>query len=375
MIQCDVAIVGGGIIGSSIAFELARKKVRVLLLDRQQPGREASWAAAGLLSPAPDTPDFVPVVPLAKESFALYPQFIAAVEEASGKPTGFRRDGSLYLYFGPHAEDQRDRTVMEHLRLGLASETLHLDGARRIEPKIGPSVRAAAWLPYENSVEPRLLTEAVLAAAKRRGARILPGVTVTSVLREGSRCTGVVAGGEKIETKHVIVAAGSFSAEIDGIERYAPTRPVRGQMVALHPSNCILRCALRAESGYLVPRNDGRIIAGSTLENAGFDKSITPAGLQKILAAAVEIMPALAEAPIVETWAGLRPDTPDHLPVIGPTDVEGLLIATGHYRNGILLAPVTARLLCDWIVDGRASLSAEAYSPLRFAREQQSASH
>ncbi|MGH9703039.1 MAG: FAD-dependent oxidoreductase, partial [Candidatus Acidiferrales bacterium] len=172
----DVIIIGGGIIGGSIAFELARNNIRVALLDRQQPGRESSWAAAGMLCPAPDQADFLPAVPLAKESFALYPLFIATVEEASGRTTGFRRDGALYLFFGAAAEDERDRMVMEHLRLGLASETIPLDGARRIEPRIGPNVRAAAWLPYETSVEPRLLTEAVLAAAKRRNASILPGV-------------------------------------------------------------------------------------------------------------------------------------------------------------------------------------------------------
>ncbi len=369
----DVIVIGGGIIGGSIAFELARNNVRVAVLDRQQPGREASWAAAGMLCPAPDQSDFLPVVPLAKESFALYPQFIAAVEDASGRPAGFRRDGALYLFFGAAAEDERDRMVMEHLRLGLASETIPLDGARRIEPKIGPNVRAAAWLPYETSVEPRLLTEAVLAAAKRRGATILPGVAVTSVLRQGNRCVGVIAEGEKFEAKQIIVAAGSFSAGIDWLEPYAPTRPVRGQMVALRSSNSNLRCALRGESGYLVPRNDSRTIAGSTLENAGFEKEITPAGIQKILSAVVELVPSLADAAIIETWAGLRPDTPDHLPILGPTDVEGLLIATGHYRNGILLAPVTARLLCEWIINGRTTISADAFSPLRFSQVQRPA--
>jgi glycine oxidase len=162
------------------------------------------------------------------------------------------------------------------------------------------------------------------------------------------------------------VAAGSFSGGIDWLGRYAPTRPVRGQMLALRSAGVTLRRVVRSESGYLVPRNDGRIIAGSTLEEAGFSKHVTPGGLSKILEAALELVPALADAEIIETWAGLRPGTPDNLPILGPTDIEGLFLATGHFRNGILLAAVTARLLRDWVLGKTIRLETKAFSSLRF---------
>ena len=204
------------------------------------------------------------------------------------------------------------------------------------------------WLPAEATVDPRLLTEAVLAAAQRRGVEILSNCTVTGLIHEGDRCLGVVAGGERIAAKHVIVAAGSFCGMIaneraDGSEilaRYAPTYPVRGQMIALRATGVNLRRVLRTKGRYLVPRRDGRIVAGSTLEDAGFEKQVTAVGVREILDSVLELVPELASAEILETWAGLRPGTPDGLPILGPTEMEGLLIATGHYRNGICSRPL-----------------------------------
>lgn len=362
-----MAIIGGGAIGSSIAFELAAEKVSVVVLDRQQPGREASWAAAGMLSPGPDSPESLPMVPLARESFRLYPEFIAAIEEASGKSTGFVHEGTLQIFPGPHGEAERDEMVAEYLRLGLAMEPISYESARRYEGSLGPAARIAAWLPDESVVDPRLLMDAVLEAARRRGVEFRTDCAVTSVLLEGDRCGGVMAGGEKIAAKHVIVAAGCFSGGIGWLARYAPTHPVRGQMLALRSNGLNLLRVVRSEKGYLVPRRDGRIIAGSTLENAGFEKCVTPGGLQQILGGVLELVPGLAGAEVVETWAGLRPGTPDGLPILGPTDIEGLAVATGHHRNGILLTPVTTKLLRDWIIRGKVSMDVEAFSPLRFA--------
>jgi glycine oxidase len=369
----DVAIVGGGLIGAATAFELAPEKLRVLVLDRREPGREASWAAAGMLSPGPDSPDALPLVPLAKESLRLYPEFVAAVEDASGISVAFTRDGALEVFLAPHGEAERDAMIAGHRRLGLSIELVSLDAARRIEPSMGAAVRAAAWLPEEATVDPRLLTDATLEAAGQRGAEIRVGCAVSSLLRDGDRCTGVIAGGERIAARHVIVAAGCYSrgiadeSENNWLAHYVPTNPVRGQMVALQPSDFRLRRVLRCERGYVVPRRDGRVVAGSTLEDAGFRNHVTAGGLRQILAAAVEMVPALAGAEVVETWAGLRPGTPDNLPILGPTDIEGLLIATGHYRNGILLAPITARLVREWITQGQTSFDAGIFSPLRFA--------
>jgi glycine oxidase len=367
----DVAIIGGGVIGASIAFELAGAKLRVAVLDRQQPGREASWAAAGMLSPAPDSPRDYPLVPLGLESLRLYPDFVAAIEEGSGVSTGYSREGTLEIFSTPGGEADRDRRVAEWRRLGVAAEPVTLDAAQQWEPAIGPAARAAAWLPEEGTVEPRSLMSAVLAAAQSRGAEFRCDCGVTGLIRTHDRCTGVIAGGEEISAGHVVVAAGCFSREIapesGWLSRYAPTRPVRGQMMALRPDGAGLRRVLRSEKGYLVPRRDGRIVAGSTSEEVGFQRRVTPAGMRKIFDAALELCPGLASAEVLETWSGLRPGTPDDLPIIGPSDIEGLLIATGHYRNGILLAPVTAKLVREWITGARGGFDASAYSPLRFA--------
>jgi len=366
----DVAVVGGGIIGGSIALELAAQKLRVLLLDRQPPGQEASWAAAGMLSPAPDSPDSIPLVPLGRASLELYPDFVAAVEEDSGRQVGYRSEGTIELLFAGDAERELSTLVALHHGLGLPTEALRLEEAQRLEPALSREARATALLAYEGSVDPRALTAAVLEAAARRGVEVRAGGEVTSLLRVGSRCAGVVAGGEKIAAAHVVLAAGCYSGEIEGLSRYAPTRPVRGQMVALQSSQARLRRVLRSSRGYVVPRNDAnpqKLVAGSTLENAGFAKGVTPAGLAEILSAAMELAPGLAGAAVTDSWSGLRPDTPDHLPVLGPTDIEGLVVATGHYRNGILLAPVTAKLIREWLTDQRVSFPWDAFSPLRFA--------
>jgi glycine oxidase len=370
----DVIVVGGGLIGGSIAFDLAAQKIRVAVIDRQQPGREASWAAAGMLSPGPDSPEALPLVPLAKESLRMYPGFVRAIEEASGMSAAFLRAGAFEIFSGPAGIADRDKLLSQYAELGLVAKSMSIDSARAVEPAINSGSRAIAWLPDEATVDPRLLVDATLAAAKNRGVEIFFGRLVTSILTESGRCTGVVADGQEISAKHVAIAAGSFcgsSGEFAGgstidVKRYAPTHPVRGQMMAMRSPKLKLQKVLRSERGYVVPRADGRIIAGSTLENVGFTRGTTPEGLRKIFEAAVELAPALADAEIVETWSGLRPDTPDHLPIIGPTDVQGLLIATGHYRNGILLAPVTAKLIRDWVVEGKTSFDAERFSPLRF---------
>jgi glycine oxidase len=371
----DVIVVGGGLIGGSIAFDLAAQKIRVALIDRQQPGREASWSAAGMLSPGPDSPEALPLVPLAKESLRMYPDFVRAIEEASGLSVAFAQVGAFEIFSGSGGVAERDKLLSRYAKLGLVAESVSTESARAVEPAIHFDSRAIVWLPDEASVDPRLLVDATIAAAKNCGVEILSGHAVNSILTEGLRCTGVVAGSQKISADQVVIAAGCFCGGIGegagesavDVLRYAPTLPVRGQMMALRSPRLKLQRVLRSERGYIVPRPDGRIIAGSTLENVGFTKENTPEGLRKIFAAVVELAPALEDAEIVETWSGLRPDTPDHLPIIGPTDIPGLLIATGHYRNGILLAPVTAKLIREWVVEGRASFNAERFSPLRFS--------
>jgi glycine oxidase len=368
----DILIIGGGIIGGSIAFELARARLRVLLLDRQETGHEASWAAAGLLSASPESPAAIPLVPLARRSLEMYDAFVSAVESASGKAVSYRREGGLHFFFREDAERELNTFVALNRGVGVLAEPVSVNEARKMEPALSPSARAAAWLPEEGWVDNRALTRGVLAAAAGAGAEIRMGAAVKSLLFDSGRCTGARTETAKFEAPSVVVAAGCYSARIEGAESYAPAHPVRGQMAALKPAAELGR-AVRSERGYLVPRDDGRILAGSTIENAGFEKRVTPAGLQQILSAALEIMPSLEDAAVVDTWSGLRPDSPDHLPILGPTSVPGLLVATGHYRNGILLAPVTAKLVAEWILSGKTSFPVEEFSPLRFSQRASSA--
>ena len=375
----DVAIIGAGVIGASAAFELASEKLRVVVLDRQQPGLEASWAAAGMLSRAPDSPRDLPLVPLGIESLKLYPDFVAAVEQMSGRSIGYAESGALEVFYSPHGETERDRRVSECNSLGVAAEPMSIDAARSWEPSIGPAAHAAAWLPDEGTVEPRLLMDALIAAAQARGVEFRADCEVTTLLIDDARCRGVKTASDSISAAHVIVAAGSFSSRIGGdndfLARYAPTRPVRGQMIALRPDEMRLQRVLRSERSYLVPRRDGRIVAGSTSEEAGYEKRVTPAGIHRILDNALDLCPALAGAEILDTWSGLRPGTPDDLPILGPTDIEGLLIATGHYRNGILLSAVTAKLIREWVATGRTAFDTRAFSPMRFAERKLQVGH
>ncbi len=368
----DVVIVGGGIIGGSIAFDLAERKLRVAVLDRQELMREASWAAAGMLSPAPDCPAAIPLVPLGRASLAMYRKFVDAVEEASGLRTGFRTGGAVEVMCHGDAECELSTVVALHHGLGLACEPMRLEDARNMEPALGRDARAAALLPDECSIEPRALASAVLAAADSAGAALSPGVEVTSLALDGKKCVGVkTSRGEIFHAAKVVLAAGCWSSQILEAAQYAPTLPVRGQMAALRHSGTLIRHVLRSERGYLVPRgveSPQTVVVGSTIENAGYEKRVTSGGIERILSAANELVPELAKAEIIETWCGLRPGTPDQLPILGPAEIDGLVFATGHYRNGILLAPVTAKLIGEWIAERRTNLDWEAFSPLRFLR-------
>ena len=369
MKKFDVAIAGGGLIGASIALELARVGLRVGVFDRQEPGCEASWAGAGILSAAPENPGMIPAVPLCKASLTMYPEFVAMVEEISGQSVGFRPKGAIEVLFSRDARAELNTLIALHHGLGLKAEPLRAEDARELEPALSEEMEVGVLRPEEASVDNRALTRAVLEAARRSGVEIFSNCGVESLWREGDkhrRCGGLVLQNEKVEAAWTIVAAGCFSAGLGGIDGYAPVRPAKGQMVALRADELKIERVLWSEKIYLVPRNDGRILAGATVEYVGFDKEITAGSIEKILSAAIELAPGLAGARIEETWAGLRPDSPDHLPILGPTDMEGLLIATGHFRSGILLAPVTASLIREWVTEQRVSVDWERFSPLRF---------
>ncbi|MFI5058399.1 MAG: glycine oxidase ThiO [Candidatus Acidiferrales bacterium] len=369
MKKFDVAIAGGGLIGGSIALELVRAGLRVGVFDRQEPGREASWASAGILSPAPENPGMIPTVPLCKASLALYPEFVTMVEETSGQRVGFRPKGTIEALFSRDARAELSTLIALHHGLGLKAEALRAGDARELEPALSEEMEAGVLRPDEASVDNRALTRAVLEAARRSGAEIFSNCGVESIWQDEDkhrRCAGLVLQSEKVEAAWTIIAAGCFSAGLAGVETYAPVRPAKGQMVALRAEELKIERVLWSEKIYLVPRNDGRILAGATVEYIGFDKGTTAGGIEKILSAAIELAPGLVAARIEETWAGLRPDSPDHLPILGPTDLDGLLIATGHFRSGIILAPITAKLIREWVTERRVSIDWERFSPLRF---------
>jgi glycine oxidase len=363
----DVAIAGAGLIGSSIAFELAQAGLKVAMFDRGEPGREASWASAGILSPAPESPAMISMVPLAKASMNLYPALVANVEEISGEKVGFRPKGTIDVFFSKDAIADLSTLIALHHGMGLKAEPLRPEDARELEPSLSPELEAAALRPEEASIDNRALTHAMLSAAKKSGVEIFAGSSVAGIVQEGGRCVGLKLGSETVSAKWTVIAAGCFSAGIDGVKDFAPVRPAKGQMVSLRADGLKIDRVIWGEKIYIVPRNDGRILAGATVEYVGFDKQVTAGGVEKILSAAIEVIPEFANARIEETWAGLRPDSPDHLPILGPTDIDGLVIATGHFRSGVLLTPITARLVRQWMTERSVEIDWDRLSPMRFA--------
>jgi glycine oxidase len=373
----NAIVVGAGLVGSAIALRLAQEGLRVALLDKNGPGLEASWAGAGMLSPAPDIPASIPLVPLGRASLDLYPHFISEIEEISGRGTGYRSDGAIELFFSAEAERELSTLIALHHALGLPTEPIPVDEAIKLEPGLTPRARAAAYLPYEASVDNRALMEALLTAASISGVELAPATPVRRIEIERGRCMGVrTQDGIMFSADEVIVAAGAFSCLLEGIVPVVATHPIRGQMVALQSQQPV-RHVVRCEQGYIVPRDSTvpqRLVTGSTLEDAGFNKCVTARGVEKILSIAQEMIPQLSNAGIMELWCGLRPDTPDHLPLLGPAGVDGLTIATGHYRNGILLTPITAKLVREWIMERRVSMDWTIFDPLRFAEGKRIAS-
>lgn len=362
----DAIVAGGGLIGASIALELAEAGMRVGLYDAREPGREASWASAGMISAAPENPEMIPFVPMSLASVALYPELIHKVEELTGKDVGYRKNGALDVILEGDAQEELSTIIALQHGVGLRAEALSAERAREMEPGLTEEMQAAVFRPDEASLDARVFTAAVLEAARRKGVQIFGGNGAKALLRSGDQCHGLALEKGQAEAKWTIIASGCFSARIAGVEPYAPVFPAKGQMIALRCESVEIQRILWLEHKYLVPRNDGRIIAGSTIERTGFDHDVTAGAVKTILGEAIKMVPGLETARIEETWAGLRPDSPDHLPIVGPTDVEGLLIATGHFRSGVLLAPVTARLIREWVTTGDVSVDWGRISPMRF---------
>jgi len=342
-------VVGGGIIGLSLARELRKRELSVLVVERVEPGREASHAAAGMLADCGDEIP-LPLRPLACASARMYPEFVREQEDEAGTHVDLRSQGTILL----GAESAPESST----------EALSKKGLSELEPSLIPAGFPAYLLP-ERSVDPRALVLAALRACKHRGVDTSSGDPVTSVDLSDGVVTGVSTTKTSFHTALVVNCAGAWAGQFPPYR--FPTRPVKGQMLAVvPPSREMVRHVVRAPEVYLVPRTDGRLLIGATVEEAGYDKRTDSRTIHRMRRAAIKLVPALEEAHILEDWAGLRPGTPDHLPILGPTRTPGYFVATGHFRDGILLTPVTAQIMAQVVCRETPWYDLTAFSPHRF---------
>jgi glycine oxidase len=346
----DVIVVGGGIIGLSLATALHKRGLRVLLVERGEPGREASHAAAGMLADCTlETP--VALQTLATASARMYPEFVHELQDESGMKVDLRDNGTLLL----GAEHVSEQFRAEHPLPAPLAE---------LEPALSDANIPAVFL-KERSVDPRALVAAALKAIKHRGVDISSGTSVTDLILSEGRVSGIRTDRTHYTAPCVVNCAGAW-AGCFSTDRF-PVRPVKGQMLAVACArHDVVRHVIRAPEVYLVPRSDGRVVIGSTLEEAGYDKRTDADTIHCMHEAAIRLVPALGQARVLEAWAGLRPGTPDDLPILGATGTPGYFVATGHFRDGILLAPITAHIMAQIITGAKPDHDISAFSPLRF---------
>lgn len=367
----DVIIIGAGVIGLAIARELALRGVSdVTIIERGRPGAEASWAAGGILAPqieANSTDDFFR---LACASRDLYPSWAESLKEETGVDVELDRTGTLYLGFTAEDEHELRSRFEWQSSEGLSVEWLTAQEAQRLEPGISAKVRCALRFPNDVQIENRKLLEALAAANEKLGVRAVNDCEVRTVRVEHGKVCAVGTPLGVASAPIVVLAAGAWTSLIDSPDASLPAiemEPVRGQMLCFQAHPRIARHVIYSSRGYLVPRRDGRVLAGSTAERVGFEKSVTDEGMNAIKTMTREISPSIARLPLVDSWAGFRPRAADGLPVLGPcAGIEGLFYATGHYRNGILLTPITGELIAKAIVEGETPPLLRAFSPGRF---------
>ncbi len=365
----DVAVIGGGVIGLAIAWRAAQRGLSVCVLERGELGAGASRVAAGMLAPVTEADaGELALLKLGLRSARAWPAFAAELAQAAGADPGLRSSGALVVARDRDEAEALERELALRVELGLDVERLLPSAARRLEPALAPTVRLALDVPGDHSADPRAVVLALAQAARHAGATLRTGTKVERVERARGQVTAIgLAGGETLRVDRVVAAAGAWSAAIDGLPPI-PLRPVKGQILRLRdPAGPgLLERIVRFEGGYLVPRGDGRYVLGATMEERGFDTTVTAGGLYELLRDAGELVPGVHELVVEEISAGLRPATPDNAPLLGPAgELEGLHWATGHHRNGILLAPVSADIVVDGLVGGGAELPA-AFAAARF---------
>jgi glycine oxidase len=369
----DVAVIGGGVIGLSVAWRAAQRGLCVTVLERAQPGAGASRVAAGMIAPISEASlKEEPLLRLSQASARDYPAFVDELREVSGLDPGYLGCGTLAAARDRDEAEALDRELAVRTELGLPVRRLRASEARRLEPGLAPALRLALDVPDDHVIDPRALTVALAEALRRAGGELRTGAEVAEVLVSHDRVTGVrLAGGDEVVAEQVVVAAGVWSSRLPGIPEHAtvPLRPVKGQTLQMHdPSGPgLLTRVLRMSPGYVVPRGDGRYVLGATMEERGFDTTITAGAIFELLRDAIELVPGIDEWVIDELIAGLRPGTPDNAPVLGPGALDGLQWATGHYRHGVLLTPVTADIVAATLAGEPLAEHAARFAADRFA--------
>ena len=365
----DVAIVGGGIIGCAIAYQLAKAGAAVTIIERGALAREASWASAGLIPPPkPGLPGGMARARLEARSFALYPALLAELAEATDVDMAHVTSGRLSVALSEAEETSLRETLVWQRDLGFDVAWLAGDATRRMAPALAPTIRGAVWCAAASGVRAAALTLALARAAEARGATIREGTPVEGFLREGSGVVGVRTPGGAIRAGATVIAAGAWTAAVgELLDLELPTRPVRGQMLALADAAPSLRHAIAGAGGFLIPRADGTIAVAATVDEAGFDTCITPDGLTWLATLIRTLAPGYAGARVVETWAGLRPATADDLPLMGRAPgLDGLWVAAGHMRDGILWALVVGEVMAAAILGGEPDPALALFDPGRF---------
>jgi len=365
----DVAVIGGGVIGLAVAWRAAERGHRVCVLERGALGAGASRVAAGMLAPVTEADaGELALLELGLRSARLWPQFAAQLTAAAGADPGLRRCGALVVARDRDEAEALDRELALRRELGLDAQRLLPSAARRLEPALAPTIRLALDVPGDHAADPRALVLALAEATRRAGVTLRTGACVERVEQRAGRVTGLrLAGGEIVRAGRIVAAAGAWTGAVDGLPSI-PLRPVKGQILRLRdPAGAgLLERIVRFEGGYLVPRGDGRYVLGATMEERGFDTTVTAGGLYELLRDAGELVPGSRELVVEEMSAGLRPATPDNAPLLGPSDdLAGLHWATGHHRNGILLAPVSAEIVVDGLDEGGAAVP-PAFAAARF---------
>ncbi len=377
--QFDAVIVGGGVIGCAIAWRLGQAGMRVVVVERCDVGREASHAAGGMLVPQAEADFADDFFHLATLSRAMYADFARELREASGVDIEYLTEGTLYIALTGEDDEELDRRWQWQHAAGLNVKRLNAGCALKLEPLVNNSLRFALKFPDDHQVNNRRLMIALQTAAQRAGVEFLTHTEAQRLIIETQagqkRIAGVSTTRDELRARTVVVAAGSWSSLLSFDDGHPLSQikiePVRGQMVAVEMPAPAVRHIIYSCRGYVIPRLGGFLIAGSTTEHAGYDKRVTAGGLASIIERAAEILPCFNRLAVVETWAGLRPHSPDDLPILGAEpNVAGLIYATGHYRNGILLAPITARVISELITRGQSPINIAPFSASRFAHHQ-----